>query len=247
MKNNQLKTKWYAPVPNIITLCNLACGVVGTYFAFEGNIQMALILMISGAVFDFFDGFFARLLKVSGDLGKQLDSLSDLISFGLLPGVMVFAVQKSLIMGDTISFELLNIGQWITMTIPIFIPIMSAYRLAKFNIDTRQTSSFIGLPTPANALFFASLMWVFSYSDRLQFIESPLIISILTAIFSILLITEIPLFALKFANFKWKDNEIRFIFLALSLVLLISFNIAGLPLIILLYIALSIGDNFIKK
>jgi CDP-diacylglycerol--serine O-phosphatidyltransferase len=154
--NTTNQNKWYAFVPNMLTLFNLISGVKAIYFAFGNNIQTALLLMIVGGVFDFFDGFVARLLKVSGELGKQLDSLADLISFGLLPGVMVFTVQRELILNNAGGFNELSPLNWIYLISPILIPVFSAIRLGKFNIDTRQTSSFLGLPTPGNALFFAA-------------------------------------------------------------------------------------------
>lgn len=238
--NTSNSNKWYAFVPNLITLLNLASGVVGVYFAFANEIQIALLLMVVGAIFDFFDGFAARILKVSGELGKQLDSLADLITFGLLPGVMVFAVQRELVFDSVGGFNQLSPLQWYYILVPILIPIFSALRLGKFNIDTRQTSSFIGVPTPANALFFASFMWSIQYSDFSNLLAHPILIQGLVILFSILMISEIPLFALKFKNFKWKGNEIRFIFLAISLILLIWLQIPGISVIILIYILLSI-------
>lgn len=194
-------------IPNIITCCNLICGAVATSFAFGGNYLWAVVMICIGAGFDFFDGMTARLLHVSSPIGKELDSLADDITFGLAPSAILF----------TLLFEM----QYPEFLAPIkdFIPYVafimaafSAFRLAKFNLDERQTSSFIGLPTPANALFWGSL--VLGTHDWLTALPNGALYILLgILIFSYLLIAELPLFALKFKNLSWKDNAIKYIFL----------------------------------
>jgi CDP-diacylglycerol---serine O-phosphatidyltransferase len=244
MKETSAKP-WYGFVPNLFTSLNLVCGIIATYLSLEGRIDLAIALMFIAAFFDFIDGFAARLLKVSGDFGKELDSLADLISFGLVPGAMLFFVQKTNLGMDSFSFENLSFIQWSYMLIPILIPVFSALRLAKFNIDERQKSEFIGVPTPANALFFASLCYAFTFQPDsfLNQLNNPVIITIGVVLFSYLLISEIPLFALKFSSFGWKKNELRYVFILSSLVLIVLFRIPGFTLIILLYILLSIFRN----
>ncbi len=244
----QQPTKWYGFVPNLFTSLNLVCGVVGTYLVLNGKIQTAIILMFVAAVFDFFDGFLARLLKVSGELGKQLDSLADLISFGLVPGAMIFVLQKDLI-AEFATPESMSVVQWFYILIPIMIPVFSALRLAKFNIDERQHTEFIGVPTPANALFLASLAWTLTYRPDgfLSVINNPIIISVIAIVFSLLLVSEIRLFALKFKSFSWGANKLRYIFLICSAGFIAVFQVTGFMAVIILYIILSIGRNLMEK
>jgi CDP-diacylglycerol--serine O-phosphatidyltransferase len=244
MKENSIKS-WYRFVPSLFTSLNLVCGIIATYLSLEGRIDLAIALMFIAAFFDFIDGFVARLLKVCGDFGKELDSLADLISFGLLPGAMLFFVQKTNIVGNSDSFENLSFIQWFYLLIPILIPVFSALRLAKFNIDERQKSEFIGLPTPANALFFASLCYTFNFNPEsiLNILNNPIVITISILLFSYLLVSEIPLFALKFSSYSWKKNKLRYIFILASLSLIAIFGIPGFTGVILVYILLSIFRN----
>jgi CDP-diacylglycerol---serine O-phosphatidyltransferase len=246
--NNGKSKPWYSFVPSLFTSSNLVCGVLATYFSLEGKIDIACVLIFIAALFDFVDGFAARLLKVSGDFGKELDSLADLISFGMVPGAMLFFIQKSHFteFSGSASFTLL---QWILLLSPILIPVFSALRLAKFNIDVRQQSEFIGLPTPANALFFAALCYTFLYKPDhyLNVINQPAILTIFIFLFSYLLVAEIPLFALKFKTFKWNGNALRYIFILCSGILLILLGIPGFSAIILLYIILSLFRNLANK
>ena len=241
--------KWYAFVPNLFTLSNLICGAIAVYFAFQNKIEIALFLMFTGAFFDFLDGFMARLLKVSGELGKQLDSLADMITFGLLPGAMIFTIQQNLLLEQAGSHQQFNIIQWIFLISPLLIPAFSALRLAKFNIDTRQSHSFIGLPTPANALFFASVSWSIVYRDNVitSIASNPLAIFILSLVFSFLLVANIPMFALKFKTLKEKENLIRYFFLACSLLLILFLRISGITVVVLLYILMSVLSNLFSK
>lgn len=241
------QNKWYSFFPNLLTTFNLLSGVTGIYFALNGNIKTAVFLMFAGAFFDFFDGFAARLLKVSGEMGKQLDSLADVITFGVLPGALMFSIQKHLI--TDFSFENLAPLEWVFVLSPLCIPALSAIRLAKFNIDSRQSKSFIGLPTPANALLVASIAWTITHLPGFfpTWLECPLTISILTILLSVLLVSEIPMFSLKFSSLYLKENVIRYFFLFSSLTLIVILQIPGISLTIILYVTLSIIQSLTKR
>lgn len=257
-------------IPNAITCGNLLCGCLAIVKAFEGNLVWAAYLVGIAAVLDFFDGFAARMLKVSSPIGKDLDSLADMVTFGVVPGVVMFQLIKislsvlivdgpalngwtvyppSVVAHDGIadSASYLSFFESNVSYIAFLIPIFSAIRLAKFNNDTRQTDSFIGVPTPANAMVICSLPLILAYSDY-TFIANVYFLSVLSVVMSFLLVAELPLFALKFKHFKWQGNEIRFVFLGLSLVMLITLQFVGIPLIIIMYILLSVINNvFLKK
>ena len=218
-------------IPNFITCLNLFSGCVGVYLAFQGNFQGAFIAVIVSAVFDFFDGFAARLLKAYSPMGKELDSLADVVSFGVLPGAMVFSLLSKT-----------SINEWLPY-VAFIIPVFSGLRLAKFNIDERQTSSFIGLPTPANAIFWGGL--ILSFESFLSSYTWPLIILIL--LFSYLLVAEIPMFSLKFKNYAWKSNQTQYLFLIGCAVILAFFQLSAFPILIGWYIALSIGLSVFQK
>lgn len=218
-------------IPNIITGANLFSGCIACVYAFQGNYRLALLFIILSAVFDFFDGMAARMLKISSPIGKELDSLADDISFGLAPSLIVFSLMKEM----TYEGVLANIG------IPYFAFLMavsSAFRLAKFNIDERQTSSFIGLPTPANALFWAAL--AVGKHEMIVTEINPLLFLLLVLLFSWLLISEIPMFSLKFKNFSISDNKVRYFFLLTSVLILVFLGTAGLSAVIGWYIILSL-------
>ena len=225
-------------IPNIITLCNQLSGIIALIFAYNENFSNARLFPLIVAAFDFCDGATARLLKVSSNIGKELDSLADMITFGLVPGMVIYRV---------LCIQCDGNSDFIYQIIPylgFIITLASAYRLAKFNIDERQTSSFIGLATPANAIFWLGLS--VSYNNLLLQIPHWTIL-ILVIIFSFLLISEIPMFSLKFHNFKWKENIIRYVFLIGIIVLGVIFQINALPIIILWYILLAIIDNIISR
>lgn len=218
-------------IPNTITCCNLISGCIATYYAFLSDYQLALLFIVVGAVFDFFDGMVARLLHVSSPIGKELDSLADDITFGFAPSAIIFSYLS--------SFHI-HI---------IFIPFMafvmaafSALRLAKFNLDERQALGFIGLPTPANALFWGSFIVGL---DQSGYTFEGLEWVILTGVFisSYLLIAEIPMFALKFKHWGWKGNEVKYLFLLSCIPLLWLLGIGGLAAIIAWYIILSVATN----
>ncbi len=222
-------------IPNTITCCNLLSGCVATMLAFEGSYLCAFLFIIAGAVFDFFDGLTARALKVSSPIGKELDSLADVVTFGFAPSAMVYSW-----LGECADTNLDS--PFGVLVVPFFAFLMvafSALRLAKFNVDERQTSSFIGLPTPANALFWGAL--VLGSHDIV--VVNPygwmLVIS-LVVLFSYLLVAEIPMFSLKFKNLSWQSNRTAYIFLLVSLVLLIVLGLDGLSAVIGWYIILSI-------
>jgi CDP-diacylglycerol--serine O-phosphatidyltransferase len=223
-------------IPNTITCLNLISGCVATYFAFLSDYRMALLFIVIGAVFDFFDGMSARLLHVSSPIGKELDSLADDITFGFAPSAIVFSFLSSY-----------HVHLLFVPFLAFVMAAFSALRLAKFNLDERQALGFIGLPTPANALFWGSL--IVSAGDWLQ--SSPyLYYGVVCGIFisSYLLVSEIPMFALKFKTWGWKGNEVKYIFLLtciplLLLPLLLFGSIVGLAAIIAWYVVLSAVTN----
>lgn len=224
-------------IPNLITCCNLLCGCIGIHLAYSGDLLLAPFLMVLGGLFDFFDGFAARLLKVSSPIGKELDSLADMVSFGLLPGVILLMLLLRVLPEDSpLAYS------------AFIIPIFSALRLAKFNVDERQAESFIGVPTPANALLIGSFPLIIAYQPAIgQYLNQPYLLMGIGVVMSILLVSEIPLFALKFKSFAWKGNEVRYSFIAACIALLILGGYAGGALCILLYILLSIIIAFSFK
>ena len=235
-------------IPNAITCCNLLCGCLAIVQSFEGNLVLAAYLVGLAAIFDFLDGFMARLLNVSSSIGKDLDSLADMVTFGVVPGIMMFQLIKLSVVnynadycGDQLP-DFYSYFKYFGFIITIF----SAIRLAIFNNDNRQSESFIGLPTPANAILICSFPLVLEYGNC-DFNLNPYLMSAISLVLSILLISEIPLFALKFKDLKWKGNEIRFVFLILSVLFLVTLQFVGIPLIIILYIVMSVVNNIITK
>lgn len=276
-------------IANILTGFNLLFGVSSIILTFSGRLEWAVIAIMVGALCDFLDGFVARLMKQQGELGKQLDSLADMVTFGVAPGLIVFVL---LILSGAWDIIIASDGQlnelWVEGTMgfsvqlwiqvflndlvgnnspflpshfygwykvmPFFallIPFMSMFRLAKFNLDERQATGFIGLPTPANSLFFASfalMLWDGFGEESWKTVVSMTLIKdqiLLTfvVVFSILLVAEIPLFALKFVNFKWQGNQIRYIFLLLSLIAILALWVWAIPVIVLMYLLLSVINN----
>ena len=230
-------------IPNIITCCNLLCGCIAATFVLIGEprYDLALAFIIGGAVFDFFDGFAARLLHVSSPIGKELDSLADDITFGLAPGAIVYALIKGIP-------EPTNV-EWLNAALPyaaFLISAFSALRLAKFNLDERQTTQFIGLPTPANTLFWASLAlgsheWIQQNTFSIWLLLAGVLLS------SLLLISEIPMFALKFKSFGWKGNSLRYTFIIFSAIMLALLGWIGFAWVIVLYIVVSVVNDYIQK
>lgn len=216
-------------IPNTLTCLNLISGCVGVVAAFEGNLILVPYMVWLAAIFDFFDGFVARLLKVSSPIGKELDSLADMVTFGFLPAALIFVMLREHALAEWVPY--------LAFTIAVF----SALRLAKFNVDTRQSESFIGLPTPANALLLSSFPAILLYSGLpLDFIREPWFLLSCTFVFSFLLVAELPLLALKFSDFSWGRNSLKYIFLIISVVLIILLKFVAIPLIIILYILLSL-------
>lgn len=216
-------------LPNFLTCCNLICGCFGIVFVLEGRDIPAAYLVWLAGLFDFFDGFVARTLKVSSPIGKELDSLADVVSFGLLPSVVMY----KMISESTDASVLPYIG----FTIAVF----SALRLAIFNVDETQTDSFRGLNTPANTIFITSLPLL--YNDVGTWLNNPWVLVAITLLFSFLLVSGIRFFAFKFKNFTWEDNKIRFTFLLLAVLLLATLQVLAIPIIIILYIALSLLES----
>ena len=228
-------------IPNIITLLNLLCGCIALVFAGEANFEMAFFFVCLGIFFDFFDGFFARLFNVSSPLGLQLDSLADMVTSGVVPGFVLFKMLSNSVNSDPSLMYLPYLGFIITLG--------SCYRLANFNIDTRQTDSFIGLPTPANALFILSLPLLLKNSDSLIVLElliNPWVLIFISILSAYILNAEIPLFALKIKKFNLKDNALQLFFLLISILLLAYLQFAGVALIIVFYVLLSIFTNKFK-
>ncbi|MBR0276010.1 MAG: CDP-diacylglycerol--serine O-phosphatidyltransferase [Prevotella sp.] len=222
-------------IPNTLTCCNLISGCIATFYAFSGDYRLALLFIIIGAVFDFFDGMVARLLHVSSPIGKELDSLADDITFGFAPSAMIFNWLCQSIAPSAPLATLLPFGAFVMAA-------FSALRLAKFNLDERQSLGFIGLPTPANALFWGAL--IAGSHEWLQTIDyAPYVILLLSFLSSYLLVSEIPMFALKFKQWGWKGNEIKYIFLLSCLPLLIIFRVSGIAIIILWYVLLSVVNS----
>jgi CDP-diacylglycerol---serine O-phosphatidyltransferase len=270
-------------IPNMLTLGNLACGMVAIVVLMEGSFKvqafnMIGLLMVGAMVCDFLDGFVARALKATSAIGKELDSLCDVVSFGVVPGLMVYqmlAIQmRSDVWINISSHSPRHIApdptswQSIFPYIGLIIPLFSAVRLAKFNVDTRQSYGFLGLPTPANAFFFLSIFLIFGIDGMhanipswvmepgnmgaavypaLQWLHHPFVLAGLSILFSILLVTEIPLLALKFKDYTLKNNWPRYVLMVLSVILLAVLWFRAVPLIIVLYFVLSFIDRFISQ
>lgn len=221
-------------IPNIITCFNLFSGCVGIVYAFQGELIIAGYATLLAAVFDFFDGMIARLLNVHSDIGKELDSLADVVSFGVLPSAIIYQLFLQ-------SPQVGNISPFLNMS-AFLIAVFSALRLAKFNIDTRQAENFIGLPTPANALLIASLPMILSQGNWFlsAYILNPFFLFIFSLGMSILLITELPLISLKFKSLKVSDNLFRYILVISAVILVLIFKFAAVPIIVFIYILLSL-------
>ncbi len=220
-------------IPNTITCLNLISGCIATYFAFKGYYQQALLFIVVGAVFDFFDGMSARLLGVSSPIGKELDSLADDITFGFAPSAMVFSFLGSFHLHQT----------WVPF-LAFVIAAFSALRLAKFNLDERQTLGFIGLPTPANALFWGGLIVSLNWKTWFEPYMLPeywLYITLaLIPLSSYLLVSEVPMFALKFKHWGWKGNEVKYIFVVTAALLIAMLGFIGISATIAWYVLLSV-------
>jgi CDP-diacylglycerol--serine O-phosphatidyltransferase len=229
-------------IPNFITTLNLFSGCIGIIVALQYRIDYAAYFIAIAALFDFMDGMAARILHVKSEIGKELDSLADVVSFGVLPGIIVYQLMAN-------SPNTAATGSFISIfsLVALIIPILSAVRLAKFNLDTRQTISFIGLPVPANALFLGSLPLIkmqAGFSDSLSwltaFTDNYYVLAIISIGMSLLLVSEIPLISLKFRNLKFADNKPQFILVFIAVISFIFITFTSIPLIILSYILLSL-------
>ncbi len=232
-------------IPNFITLLNLLAGSIATIYAIQGDLVMASIFVGIGIFFDFFDGLAARLLRVQSDLGLQLDSLADMVTSGLVPGLVMCQLLQNSIRPNT-EIDLLTPETPWMVYFGFIITLGSAYRLAKFNIDERQTDSFIGLPTPANALLILSLGLILEYhpySFMAPLINNTYALIMVSVVSVVILNVELKLFALKFKNLSFKENWYRFFIVLFAIATLIGLQFVAIPLIILTYILLSFALN----
>lgn len=233
-------------IPNFITSLNLVCGILSIIMMIEGKIIPAFYLILLAAVFDFLDGFSARMFDAYSDVGKQLDSLADMVSFGVAPALLMFYYIKYSFLLHQSGFAV-ETAAWFEILIlysTILIAVASGFRLAKFNIDPNQSFTFSGLPTPANAILIASAgLVIFSpdFPESLrQFILNPYLLFTSTLVLSFLLVCKIPMFSLKFKDYKFANNITRYIFLLISFALLIIFKVIAIPVIIIIYILISV-------
>ena len=240
-------------IPNFITTLNVLCGSIAVVFILKGALTTAVLLILFAAVFDFLDGMSARVLKAYSPVGKELDSLADVISFGLAPGLIMYKLLNTSMFNENVIPDLqsnLTLIQLLTVGSAFLIPVFSALRLAKFNVDERQTTSFIGLPTPANALFICSLALIQEHGTIPaidNFILTTPVLVVITLLFSWLLVSEIPMFSLKFKNLSWKQNQVQYIFIICSVLLIAFLQLYGVTAVVLLFIAISVINNYTRK
>jgi CDP-diacylglycerol--serine O-phosphatidyltransferase len=239
-------------IPNFITLLNLFCGCLAVIFAVKNQLEVAAFFVFLGIFFDFFDGLAARLLRVQSPLGLQLDSLADMITSGVVPGIVMYQLfNRALGIHEKINdgHSWSDTWHWLQNEVhilPLFgliVTLGSAYRLAKFNIDENQTSSFIGLPTPANTLLIISFPLILAYQGNPTIdaiILNKWFLIVVTVVSCYLLNANIPLFALKFKDWSFKNNSVKYIFLVLSAILLVVFKFIAIPIIIILYVLISL-------
>ena len=233
-------------IPNLITLANLNCGLFAIIFAFQGNLTTASLCIFLGAFLDFLDGLAARILKVSSEFGKQLDSMADMVTFGVAPGFLffhfMFHLNNDVIFCNSIDKNNFFFSSLLALLIPIF----SAYRLANFNIDSKQTNAFLGLPTPVLAIFIAAIPHI--DSDQFPMFSDIKLLTILAIIMPLLLIVKMPLFSLKFdknESIKSRVNICRILLVLAAAVLFFIFQFAAIPFIVILYLILSLLNNIL--
>ncbi len=242
-------------IPNLLTLLNLLCGCIAIVFIANGSFANAFYFVCLGIFFDFFDGFFARKFGVAGPLGVQLDSLADMVTSGVAPGFVMYKMMApfhSTITDNICTYVDLGVEDKSTFLpyLGFIITLGACYRLANFNIDTRQSDSFIGLPTPANALFIMSLPLVvhdFQEAPWVDFLLNPWLLIGITLLSAYVMNAEIPLFSLKIKNFSFAKYKLQVGFLTISVVLLLLLKVLAVPLIILLYVLLSVANNILAK
>lgn len=237
-------------IPNIITSLNLLCGCVAIMFAVSGDLVSASFFAFAGIFLDFFDGLAARVLNAQSQVGLQLDSLADVVTSGVLPGIVMVQLLSEALTGTSLDISAIFSDTANNTSIESYLPfiglliaVASGYRLAKFNVDTRQTTSFIGLPVPANTLLILSLPLILSFQAGQQITEvilTPWFLIIITLVSCVLLNAEIPLFGLKFKTWNFKDNAVRYLFLIASILLLVVLKFIAIPIIIFSYILVSL-------
>ncbi len=230
-------------VPNTITLMNALSGCVSIVFAFTGNLTLAGLFILIAAVFDFFDGMTARLLKAYSEIGKELDSLADDISFGVAPSAIAFMLVNQKLNTDSLPFADLPLGTMLLCLIPFIMAAFSALRLAKFNLDERQTDKFIGVPTPANAMLWASLPFIAKYNADgffAHYVITAEVMLPMAVVMSLLLVCELPLISLKFKTWDFGSNKVRYIFIAICAVLIATMQVASIPAILAVYVIVSL-------
>ena len=237
-------------IPNIITSLNLLCGCVAIMFAVSGDLVSASFFAFAGIFLDFFDGLAARVLNAQGQVGLQLDSLADVVTSGVLPAIVMVQLLSEALTGTSLDISAIFSDTANSASIESYLPfiglliaVASGYRLAKFNVDTRQTTSFIGLPVPANTLLILSLPLIISFQASQQITEvilTPWFLIIITLVSCVLLNAEIPLFGLKFKTWNFKDNAVRYLFLIASILLLVVLKFIAIPIIIFSYILVSL-------
>lgn len=236
-------------IPNLITSLNVVSGTLSVFMAMYDRIELAAALILLAMVFDFFDGMAARLLHVKSEMGKELDSLADMVSFGVAPALLAhFLIKMTLFGGVPGDIHDLPVSQQVLLFSPLLIPAFSAYRLAKFNLDPRQTMSFIGMPTPANALFWVGLVFGFFYARDMYItlFDSIWTLVLSVVILSVLLVCELPMFSLKATGLGWKENKIRYCFLGSVIVFALIFGKATVMCVIPLYILFVVVEALSK-
>ncbi|CAM1368415.1 CDP-alcohol phosphatidyltransferase family protein [Tenacibaculum xiamenense] len=240
-------------IPNLITLGNLLSGTIAAILAVKGDFYGTAIMVILGIAFDFLDGFVARILKVQGELGKQLDSLADMVTSGVVPGIVMLQLFVNAIDIDAVGYFGVDEYGKSGSNLPylgLILTLAAGYRLAKFNIDERQSDSFIGLPTPAMSLFVISLPLIGEYGQSqffLDLLHNKYVLIIITFLLSFLMNAELPLFSLKFKSFGIKENIVKYIFLITSILFIVLLKVVAIPMIILLYVVISVFQNMAKS
>lgn len=236
-------------IPNLITSMNVISGTLAIFMAMYGHLTLAAGCILLGMIFDFFDGMTARLLHVKSDIGKELDSLADVVSFGVAPAVLAHFLMLKTLPGESMEhFFEWRLWEQLMICTPLLIPAFSAYRLAKFNLDIRQTTSFIGMPTPANALFWVGLVFGYSCAPTLYHVlfGNVAVLGFCALILSILLVSELPMFSLKISGLGWAENKIRYAYLVSLVICICIFGWAVVFLIVPLYILFSLFALLIK-
>lgn len=236
-------------IPNTLTTLNLVGGCLSILTAFSGDLRLSAIILLVAFHADIFDGMSARLLKVQSLMGKELDSLADMISFGLAPAVILHVMLKQQLDVEAFSFSL-PVKTWITLLIPFLLPVFAALRLAKFNVDENQKDEFIGLPTPANALMVISLPLI-AFSQPESFLTDwfshPEVIIIYSVTVALLMVIPVHLYGLKLKGFRWRENKFRYLFLALALGTIVTFFHTGLFLTIILYFVYGVLFGILQR